>query len=60
MDLESAINVYTKAILASKNVTNTVNLFLYNSIYSLNVYIHNSVLCSFLNPINKSAVCIDK
>ena len=37
--------------LASKNVTNTVvDRFLYNSMYSLRVYIHNSVQCAFLNP----------
>ena len=34
----------SKALLASKNVTNTVvDRFLYNSMYSLRVYIHNSV-----------------
>ena len=38
----------SKALLASKNVTNTVvDLFLYNSIYSLKIY--NSVPCPFLN-----------
>ena len=41
----------SKALLASKNVTNTVvDRFLYNSMYSLRVYIHNSVPCVFLYP----------
>ena len=38
----------SKALLASKNVTNTVVYrFLYNSMYFLKVYIHNSVACVF-------------
>ena len=45
----------SKALLASKNVTNTVvDRFLYNSMYmySLRVYIHvhNSIPCAFFNP----------
>ena len=38
----------SKALLASKNDTNTVvEHFLYNSMYSLRVYIHYSVPCAF-------------
>ena len=38
----------SKALLASKNVANTVvDCFLYNSMYSFRVYIHNSIPCAF-------------